>query len=496
MRKSAALVALTLMLLTPTWALAQEAPSPTAPAVTDQEKAVAYTQPSVVYLDVTWTAWVFDTFGSNDTYLNKGQPFVLYSSCTGFFVDDTGYIATAGHCVDPAEAVDAFYDAAALWVYNSRYYQYDFSLAEIRRFAEEDYRIEGEKKSAGGRQYEKGADVDVQAVWSTSSTEPLYDSSGSLNGEPHGARLVRFLPGDEGDVALLKVEVANTPALPVLDTAIETGTEVTSVGYPAAVMAVSDANLSDPSFKPGTISSVRTNRAYPVYEMSTPMSSGMSGGPTVIASGEVIGVNSYGISAQSQSFEFSQSSQTLVQLMRAAGVENELGEVGTTYREGLDAYFAGNKADAVKNLEATVDAAPEFAMAEEYLDLAQDLPNPPPPDEGTNVMLPIIGGVVALGVLGVGVFYLARRRKREPEPARSEAIATKVVPPAPPAPPRETGTDVLGGFVRESEPTKVMQLAGWYCTNCGQQVAASEAKFCSRCGTPRDEGVSRDTIRT
>jgi serine protease Do len=496
MRKSGAVAALAVMLLTPTWALAQDSTSPTAPAVTDQEKVVAYAQPSVVYLDVTWTAWVFDTFGSNDTYLNNGQPFVLYSSCTGFFVNDTGNIATAGHCVDPAGAVDAFYDAAARWVYATSYYQNDFSLAQIRGFAEEDYRIEGEKKSAGGRQFEKGAEVDVQAVWSTSSTEPLYDSSGSLNGEPHEARLVRFLPGDEGDVALLKVEVANTPALPVLDAAIDTGAEVTSIGYPAAVMAVSDANLSDPSFKPGTISSVRTNRAYPVYEMSTPMSSGMSGGPTVIASGDVIGVNSYGISAQSQSFEFSQSSQTLLELMRAAGVENKLGEVGTTYRAGLDAYFAGNKADAVKNLEATVDAAPQFAMAEEYLDLAKDLPNPLPPDEGTNFMLPIIGAVVTLGGLAVGVSYLARRRKRKPEPAPSAAVAMTVAPPAPPAPPRETGTDVLGGFVREGEPTKVMLQAGWYCTSCGQHVASSEAKFCGRCGTPRDEGVSRSTIRT
>jgi serine protease Do len=119
MRKSAALAALAVMLLTPTWALAQDSPSPTAPAVTDQEKVVVYAQPSVVYLDVTWTAWVFDTFGSNDAYLNNGHPFVLYSSCTGFFVDDTGYIATAGHCVDPAGAVDAFYDAAAQWVYDA-----------------------------------------------------------------------------------------------------------------------------------------------------------------------------------------------------------------------------------------------------------------------------------------------------------------------------------------------------------------------------------------
>ena len=77
----------------------------TASPVSDLERTVAYVQPSVVYLDITWKAWVFDTYRDNDSYLNDGQPFVLYSSCTGFFVDDTGTIATAGHCIDPTLAV-------------------------------------------------------------------------------------------------------------------------------------------------------------------------------------------------------------------------------------------------------------------------------------------------------------------------------------------------------------------------------------------------------
>ena len=61
----------------------------------------AYTQPSVVYIGSTWTGYVYDTY--NKLYLNNGKPFTLDFQCTGFVVNPDGYIATAGHCVDPAE---------------------------------------------------------------------------------------------------------------------------------------------------------------------------------------------------------------------------------------------------------------------------------------------------------------------------------------------------------------------------------------------------------
>ena len=44
-------------------------------APTELERVSAYTQPSVVYIDITWTGYVYDTF--NKLYLNNEKPFQL-----------------------------------------------------------------------------------------------------------------------------------------------------------------------------------------------------------------------------------------------------------------------------------------------------------------------------------------------------------------------------------------------------------------------------------
>ena len=421
---SVLVLALGMVMMTFSVASAQSA-SPTADAAPSSlEKTVAYTQPSIVYLDITYTGWVVDRFNSdkNDkSYLNNAKPFVLKSSCTGFFVDDIGNIATAGHCVDPKEVTSAYLDAAASWAYTCRCYYSDKSLSyeTIRGFADDDYVVEGSKTGVGSTSnYKKGADVQWQAVWSTDSTQPLYDAQGDLNGNPYPAHLVKFVPFDQGDVALLKVEVDNVVPLPVLDEQLDTGAQIVAVGYPAAVMDVSDANLSDPSFKSGTVSSVRTEGTYPVYEMSTPMSGGMSGGPTVTVGGEVVGVNSYGVAGGvAQSFEFSQSSKTLVQLMTDAGVTPGLGEIGTAYRAGLDAFFAGDKEAAVTNLEEAVSLNSDFAMADEFLAEAEDMPDPVVAEDSSSSLPMVLGIGLLLVVLAAAGFLVMRNRKPVAQPA-------------------------------------------------------------------------------
>src|SRR5690242_7535832 len=66
-------------------------------------------QPSVVYETITWKAQIWDTH--NKQYIPKkvgGNPaeFSISYRCTGYVVNPDGWIATAGHCVDPREARD------------------------------------------------------------------------------------------------------------------------------------------------------------------------------------------------------------------------------------------------------------------------------------------------------------------------------------------------------------------------------------------------------
>ena len=407
-------------------AMAQESPT-AVPEVTTLEHVTAYVQPSVVYLNITAKGWVYDTF--NKTYLNDGDPFVLQFSCTGFFVNSDGYIATAGHCVDKKNFTPDFFDVAATWVKDTHYYQGNFSYATIRGFADDDYRLEGEKKGASGASYTPGADVAVEAVWDTESTEPLYDKYGDLNAVAHEARIVKMRPWNDGqgDTAILKIDATDLPSLPLAsDGETTTGTDVVSIGYPASVGAVSDATLSNPSFKEGSISSVRTNGVFPVYEMSASLSGGMSGGPTVNYAGEVVGVNSYSINGEVSEFNFVQSSETLRGVMEDAGVPVDIGEISTQYRAGLDALFAENKAEAVENLEAVVAIDSDFEMAQEFLVQAEALPNPPPPPADSNLLVPI-GIALAVLIIGAGgAFFVLKKKKGS-------------VPVGPPSPKRSRG---------------------------------------------------------
>ena len=388
-------------------------------------------------------------------------------------MNDVGNIATAGHCVDPVSWREDILSAATVWAYETDWYDQcpECTPEDIRGFVE-DHRIEGEKKGASGG-YTRGADIAVQAVWDTESTQPLYDSQGNLNGEPHEARTVRYIPWDngEGDVAILKVEGVTTIGLPVLNEAVETGTEIISVGYPAAVGEVSDSPLSDPSFRPGAVASVRTNGVYPVYEMSTTTSGGMSGGPTVLPDGTVVGVVSFG-HIEEQAFNFSQSSQTLSQLMSDIAVSNDLGEVGTAYRAGLDALYAGDKATAVEQLTLAVDSADEeFPFAEDALDDAEALPDPAAPDgeeaaaEGGSSALPLVIAAAVI-VAVIAVVLLVLRSRKGPAPARASSASTSPGPspdgPTPPPP-------VAG--------------APAFCSSCGAALS-EDAAFCPKCGTP------------
>ena len=74
---------------------------------TPEQKAAAITGPATVYIEQSWRAWVRVPKGSEliyfDGYVNDGYAFEWGTRCSGFVVNPTGYIFTAGHCVDKGE---------------------------------------------------------------------------------------------------------------------------------------------------------------------------------------------------------------------------------------------------------------------------------------------------------------------------------------------------------------------------------------------------------
>jgi hypothetical protein len=424
------------------------------------EQVQALVQPSVVYASITWTGYVYDR--TNDGYFTE-EPFVVTYQCTGFVVNPDGYIGTAGHCVDYDQTVrDDILAQVVDWAYQNDYYEVRPSPETIATFAG-NWRIDG--ASRRGR-----PDQDVQIAYGV-----------SVSGEPAGkalpARVVAVRPMDQGDVALLKIDARDLTVVPLSDNAnTGVGTQIVSVGYPASVDLVTDSTF-DPSFKEGSISAEKTVQGglLTVYEISAAVSGGMSGGPTAGLDGQIIGVNSFKITSETQPFNFVQPSQNLQELMAAEGVQNTLGTVSDDYRAGLDAYFAGDKATAVADFEKVLNVVPSHQFAQEYLQKAQSLP-----DSGGGVpvwawiLLALV--LVALAVLVIAI--VLTRRKSGSAPAEVVPAAATATPDAVATPPAAESTAEV-----PSAPPLAADEPDLFCPHCGRQHEA-DAQFCGHCGRP------------
>lgn len=420
---------------------AATAASSKKPQVTELEKVQAYVAPSIVNIQVDWSAYVWDRHNrkvfQNITGNGKLREFKATFQCTGYVVNPNGYIATAGHCVDPNQVREYFYDQAAAWAAQCGcYYGAALSADQIRSFSD-DWTL---------KHYDKNSDSvknnalreKVQASWSISA-------GGVDVGKALPARVVKYQNFDDGDGALLKVEATGLPALPLIEGQPTIGSKVVAVGFPVAVDEVTDADL-EPSYKDGSLGSKSTEGGglVSVYEISAAASGGMSGGPVVNIKGEVLGFISFKNAQETQAFNFMRPASTIKELA-VPGSENQLDADAKAYRAGLDAYFKGDRAAAVKNLSKVVEDQPTNKYAHDYLDKAKKLPLPPQPKSSFPVVPLVIGLVVLLLIAGLVALLLMRKGKKPAAGAPAGmAYPPGGYPPAGPSAPPAPGAPASG----------------------------------------------------
>ena len=385
-----------------------------------QEQVVALTSPSVVYIQTSWAGWVGipnDETGSVDWY---EAPPVGYS-CSGFVASPDGYIGTAGHCVDPtldrsAPIIDSFLmSQVEQGVFTAE------QAAEIAPMAYEQWIVEG---------FDPGSDPalvnEAGEPTGTATVVQTVSASGIEVSAPMEAQVVELVPYLKGDVALLKVDATDMPALELAAAMPETGETITAIGSPASVQDAVDPG-AEPSYKSGTVSSHQTQNGAPYIEHSAPSTQGMSGGPAVNGQGQVVGVNSQG--TDEQPFNLATGTDTLSALFSRNGVPVELSETDAAYRAGLNAYFAEDYDEAVTQLDTVLAEQPNHAQAQKF---RADAAKAAEAQGGSSSPMPyVLVGLMAITVAAIGG-VVAKRHGRKPEPPAPmpDSGTVKVVHPA------------------------------------------------------------------
>src|SRR5215218_4942070 len=221
---------------TPTGAESPSASAPGGSSGGDSREYVALVaEPAVHYLQTTVEGYVLTNTGD---YIG---PLELSSGCTAFSVAEDGYLVTAGHCVDvsPGAALHAdLIEAAVDQAIEEQLYTWEdgspISQAELLDFALVNWLVEGP----------------------TAGSAPAVELLIQLQTEDRAlpAILKELTPFDEGDTAVVKVNVTGLPVLELAAEEVPVSTEVTAVGFAGASDDVSDPSTS-PTYRGGEVTS-------------------------------------------------------------------------------------------------------------------------------------------------------------------------------------------------------------------------------------------------
>jgi hypothetical protein len=236
-------------------------------------------QQSIVGLVVIWEE-PQDPFAFAPPPAPAEDELPVMTICTGWF-DSPTTIVTAGHCVDPAEGRRALDSRAGPAV----------------------------DPTTGAPMPSQPARAEPnRTVWAFQPRE----LQGAVITAPVIVRVDSFRPADEGDTA--KLEMYGLPPaapLPVAPDEPQLGETVTSIGFPGLNIDETDGVdvqglvsggktpaevLQDSRLQPvntsGTITARQFRQGVAVYQINADLAEGISGGPTINARGEVLGINS------------------------------------------------------------------------------------------------------------------------------------------------------------------------------------------------------------
>lgn len=422
------------------------------PQANPDERAAAMIRPAVMYLTGQGYGLVRLPNGQVLSQFGEGSnmPFIATWNCTAFVVNPGGWVATAGHCVDPESAKELILKRAA------NEYITRFPDAPESRDPSTTVQWLLQNAQVQGDGPDRGPEVGLTV---------LYGTGANLAGKVP-ASVADFRSLGKGDVALLKVDKRNLPSSELApDADVSIGTSVLAVGYPQSTQNITGPSL-DPTNKSGRVSKKSAMGSSPEYEIDAPITDGMSGGPTIELNGKVIGVNSFAPMGESQAFNFITPADTLAAMMAGKGVKATLGPADIYYRKGLAKYYSGHYTEAIDDFDQTLSMSPDYPgladlkvsaanLRQQYGD-ASAL-------SGAKLAWYVAGGVALVLLAGAGLTFMLVRGRWHLYRAPKEP-GLRLVPNEPPT--AEPHFCASCGAAHHPDEK--------FCPNCGKQIVAAE----------------------
>lgn len=391
--------------------------------VSEGERLAMYSKPAVVRIyDGAVGNCYFqpDSRKQGYSYNNTGS----YSSGSGSFISPNGYLSTNAHVVSTTHGG---IDEAKKIVYRAL-------LSRVARDAKIEPRNLTQKQ------------IDFILERSQCSNITIINYVVVPNGSmfPFEIKAYGAPTGQGKDVAIIKVEVKNTPVMKIGDSdKVKIQDKVTVFGYPASAegdpATVNDKSALEASITSGEIAAQKaTPTGAPILQVnSTGVTHGSSGGPVTTLTGEIVGMITFGGEADIPGVGFAVTSNTMQEFVKQAGAINEFGPVDTMYRDGLELYWGGYYSKAIKKFEEVKRLFPQHSEVDKLIQQSQQ--NITDGKERSStwfwvllIFIIIIVVVIVLFVLlgtGVGGFLLYKKKQSQAVQAGEKPQVTAKVSP-------------------------------------------------------------------
>ncbi len=425
----------------------------------DSARLAAIVRPSVVMILNNYCAQANFTESSGPLLAGKSYPFCLAQAGSGFFVNKDGYIATNGHVVTNLPESSLIFGVLGGSLDNLLVDFFQVFLSSQSSFPIEKTLVEAQVKDAHQKKetlYQMASVVDelfkknfvkiinpINKYFVQLGNTPIQLTK---EGVKTGNDIIEatFIDADynlpdkltgfsSSDVALIKVEGTNYPALPLGKVEeVGVGSSILVVGFPGIAMG-SQSDLLDtsanaePTFTGGVVSAFKQAKGDKknLIQTDASINHGNSGGPAVSSQGNVIGIATYGLVPEEGggNYNFLRDVADLKALMVKNNVAEEIGNTYPAWKGGLENYWISYLKPAKADFDKVLSLYSNHPTVNKYL--AETESKLGSPEDKTprftrverKLYMNLAGGVmafslVAITVLTISDFIDTKRRSR------------------------------------------------------------------------------------